>query len=84
MTNRVGIIIIVGLLCLNMVNHYVWGKRYEGLKTELTTMTQSRQDEMGKIYDRLDDLCSRLSKVEKGLKEASSSDIPFKIVDDDG
>ena len=84
MTNRAGIIVIIGLLCLNILSYYTWGKRYDALRADLTAMAQSSQEEVIGLQDRLDDLCARLSKVEKGLEVAAASATPFRIADDEG
>jgi len=84
MSKRLSFIIIAGLLCFNILNDYLWSKKIEILDKGMTVLIQSNDNRIGTIYDRLNDLCSRLSSLEKSAVKQSSSGTPFKIVDDKG
>jgi len=84
MMKRVSDILIIVLVCTTILSNYFWKKRYDTLDGKLTTIVQSNLKEAESVQERLNDLCARLTQIEKSLKEKSTSDVPFKIVDDDG
>jgi hypothetical protein len=77
-------LVIIALVCFALLSSYYWNKRYEKLDARIAAAVESNQKQIEAIQKGFSDLCKRLSKIERHLKETSSPDVPFKIGEDEG